>query len=107
MCRGPNVRFAADGNDERRIMGEIGSIGQVLELAIIREIQAADACMILASRSENPQLQSVLEQLADAELDHKARLELELMKEGIVVKTVDANFCRLSKIHYGQAENAV
>ena len=84
MCRGPNVRFAADGNDERRIMGEIGSIGQVLELAIIREIQAADA-----------------------ELDHKARLELELMKEGIVVKTVDANFCRLSKIHYGQAENAV
>jgi rubrerythrin len=69
-------------------MGEIGSIGEVLELAIIREVQAADFYTTLASRAEDPALQSVLEQLADVELEHKARLELEMMKEGIVAKTV-------------------
>jgi len=82
-------------------MSEIGSIGEVLELAIIRELQAADFYMTLQTRAVDPALQSVLEQLANAELEHKARLELEMMKEGIVAKTVD-NFVDFGLPDYSQ-----
>jgi rubrerythrin len=70
-------------------MSEIGSIGEVLELAIIREVQAADFYTALGNRAVDSALKSVLEQLVNIELEHKARLELEMMKEGIVVKPVD------------------
>jgi rubrerythrin len=69
-------------------MGEMSSIGEVLELAISRETQAAEFLMALAGRMGNPAMQVVFERLAQEELEHKARLELEVMKEGIVAKTV-------------------
>lgn len=69
-------------------MGETNSVGDVLELAISREIQAAELFMELAGRMGNPAMQAVFERLAEEELEHKAQLELEMMKEGIVAKTV-------------------
>jgi len=69
-------------------MGETSSVGEVIELAITREIQAAEFYTELADRMENPAMKSVFEHLAEEELRHKARLELEMMKEGYVAKTV-------------------
>lgn len=69
-------------------MGETSSVGDVLKMAISREIQAAEFHMKSAGRVDNPAVQVVFERLAEEELKHKARLELELMKEGIVVQTV-------------------
>ena len=68
-------------------MGEAGSVGEVLELAIAREIQAAEFLTDLAGRMSNPQMAGLLERLASEELGHKAKLELEMMKEGVVAKT--------------------
>jgi rubrerythrin len=67
-------------------MSEASSIGEVLELAIMREMQAVDFYIGTATRTEDPTLRSVLERLAEAEFGHKARLELEVMKEGLVAK---------------------
>jgi rubrerythrin len=69
-------------------MGEVSSVGELLELAVAREIQAAEFLSTLAERVRTPAAAALLEQLAQEELEHKARLELELMKEGLVAKTV-------------------
>jgi len=69
-------------------MGEVSSVGELLELAIAREIQAAAFLRRLAGRMSDPAAQALLEQLAQDELGHKARLELEMMKEGIVARTL-------------------
>ncbi len=69
-------------------MREVSSVGELLELAIAREIQAAEYLTKLAGRVADPAARGLLEQLAQEELGHKARLELEVMKEGIVAQTV-------------------
>jgi rubrerythrin len=69
-------------------MGEASSVGELLELAIAREIQAAEFFSALAERATKPPAAALLQQLAQEELEHKARLELEVMKEGIVARTV-------------------
>ncbi|MBN2132174.1 MAG: ferritin family protein [Sedimentisphaerales bacterium] len=69
-------------------MGEVSSVGELLELAIGREIQAAEYLSKLAERMVDPATQALLEQLAQDELGHKAKLELELMKQGIVAQTL-------------------
>jgi len=69
-------------------MGEVSSVGEVLELAIAREIQSAEFLSTLAERLKRPAAAALLEQLAQEELGHKAKLELEIMKEGLVAKTV-------------------
>lgn len=73
-------------------MGEVRTMGEVIELAITREVQAAEFYMDLASRMEAPAMRSLFENLAEEELRHKARLELEMMKEGLVTKTVGRLF---------------
>ena len=70
-------------------MGQVSSIGEVLELAIVREMQAVNFYAAMAGRIEDQGVKSVLERLAEAEFEHKRRLELEMMKEGIVAKAVD------------------
>jgi len=80
-------------------MGAVGSIAEVLEQAISREIQAAEYYKEVAETAGNPALQVIFEQLAEEELEHKARLELEMMKQGVVAKTVG----RL--IEVGEAES--
>jgi rubrerythrin len=60
---------------------------EIIELAIAREVDSSNFYMSLAARSKKPHIRRIFEELADEELEHKAKLELELMKAGRVVKT--------------------
>lgn len=79
-------------------MAQVSSVGEAIELAISREIRAAEFYTVLAARMKNPAMVALFERLAEEELEHKARLELEMMKEGLVSTT----FGRL--IDVGHAE---
>jgi rubrerythrin len=70
-------------------MGEVRTIRQVLELAAVREVQALEFYAALAQRVDDPATRSVLEQLAGQELEHKAKIEMEIMKAGLIAKSVD------------------
>jgi rubrerythrin len=76
----------------RQTMGEVSTMGEVIELAITREVQAAEFYMGLADRIETPAMKSLFENMAEEELRHKARLELEMMKEGLVARTIGRLF---------------
>ena len=69
-------------------MGEASSVGEVIELAIRREVQAAEFYTTLARRVSDTQMRGLFERLALEELEHKAKLELEMIKEGFVARTV-------------------
>jgi len=60
---------------------------EALELAIRREREAHNFYLALAAKIENPPLCKILKDLAKEELEHKAKLEMEFMKNGIVVNT--------------------
>jgi rubrerythrin len=66
-------------------MAEFHSIGEILEFAIAREVEACELYTYLAQRIENPVMRKVCKKFAVMELGHKARLELELIKAGKVV----------------------
>jgi len=68
-------------------MEQIKPDNEVLEIAISREIEARNLFLTIAERLDNPQLSKMLEELAEEELEHKERLEMELIKNGIVVDT--------------------
>lgn len=70
-------------------MGENVSVEEILEFAIAREIEANQFYMNLAKQAENPAMRRVFEDFAEEELEHKAKLELEAMKEGIVMLPVE------------------
>ena len=59
---------------------------EILEMAIAREVDASRFYLALAARVENPGIQRLFEKLAAEELEHKAKIELEIMKTGRVVK---------------------
>lgn len=59
---------------------------EILELAIAREEIANRLFLELAARAKNPEIRKVFEELAEEELEHKARLELEILKTGKVMK---------------------
>jgi rubrerythrin len=58
---------------------------EILDLAIAKEIAAYRLYKTMAGRTSDPQMKQIMESLASEELEHKARLELELMKLGVVV----------------------
>ena len=58
---------------------------EILELAIAREVEAYNFYLALASRVEDQQIRKAFEDLAKEELEHKAKLELEVMKTGKTV----------------------
>lgn len=66
-------------------MEEFGPDNEILEFAIAREIEAYRLFMALAERASSPQMRKVFESLAQEELDHKEKLELEIMKTGRTV----------------------
>jgi len=66
-------------------MGEFGSVDEILEFAIAREVEANEFYMVLAGRVENPAMRELILEFAKEELEHKAKLELEVMKRGQVV----------------------
>ena len=57
----------------------------ILELAIAREVEAYNFYLALADRVKDQQIREIFESLAQEELEHKAKLELELMKAGKTV----------------------
>ena len=61
---------------------------EILEMAVAREVDANRFYLILAARVQDDDLRKIFEILADEELEHKAKLELEIMKTG---RTVGAN----------------
>ena len=60
--------------------------GNIFELAISREIEAYYFYKALADKTATQEMRKVFEDLAEEELGHKAKLELEIIKAG---KTVD------------------
>ena len=76
----------------------IDSFEDILEFAIHREVQANAFYLALAGRMVNPQKQQVFEELANEEMKHKERLELEVLKTGKVVKSAAAD--QGSEINY-------
>ncbi len=65
-------------------MVEYGSIDDVLEFAINREIEANELYMDLANQAENAVMRKVFEDFAKEELGHKARLEA-MKKDKVMV----------------------
>jgi rubrerythrin len=59
---------------------------EILEMAVAREVDANRFYLALAARVENPRIKRIFEKLAAEELEHKAKIELEIMKTGRVVK---------------------
>lgn len=58
---------------------------EILEMAVAREVDANRFYLALAERVDNPRIRKVFEELAAEELEHKAKIELEIMKTGRVV----------------------
>jgi len=66
----------------------IDSIDEILEFAIAREVEANQLYTYMAERIKNPEMRKICEELAKEELEHKATLELEVMKRGEVVSGI-------------------
>jgi len=63
-------------------MEKFSSDQEILEYAISREVEAHYFFLALAGRVEDPRMRQVFEDLAAEELQHKAKLELEIIKVG-------------------------
>ena len=57
----------------------------ILKFAIDREVKANRFYLALARHTADPEMRAVFEMLAQDELEHKAKLELEVMKTGKVL----------------------
>lgn len=55
---------------------------EVLEFAVHREVEAYYFYMALANRVDSEEMRQVLKEFAKEELEHKAKLELEILKAG-------------------------
>ena len=71
------------------MIDRIDSVDEILEYAIAREVEANQFYTYMAKRMENPEMSKVCEEFAKEELEHKAKLELEVMKRGQVVSDFD------------------
>jgi len=60
---------------------------EMLKQAVQREIDARNLFLALSRHVINPGIIKILEELAEEETEHKATLELELMKMGVTVDT--------------------
>jgi rubrerythrin len=70
-------------------MKDIETDDEILEFAITREQQANEFFLALAEVVKSKEMRRVFEELAEEELEHKAKLELEAIKKGVVVNTVE------------------
>ena len=66
-------------------MDNFNSDQEILEFAISREVEAYYFFLALAGRVEDHRMRQVFEELAAEELEHKAKLELEIIKTGNVL----------------------
>lgn len=67
-------------------MSEPDAIDEILEFAISREVEANEFYTALADKVSNSAMSRLLKDLAEEELEHKTKLELEIMKIGDVVQ---------------------
>ena len=70
-------------------MGEFSSVEEILRFAIVREQEAYQIYKEFAELTRNPGMRNLFEEFALDEQEHKALLELELTKRGMVVKDID------------------
>jgi len=63
-------------------MGKVDSDEDILEFAISKEVESYNFYLALARRVDTDEIREVFEELAQEELEHKSRLELELIKTG-------------------------
>ena len=63
-------------------MVEPDSNEEILQLAIEKEVEAYNFYLALANAVEDQRISVAFEELAKEELEHKAKLELEVMKTG-------------------------
>lgn len=68
-------------------MSKVDSDIEILEFAISKEMEAYHFYLALSRQVENQKIRDMLEKLAEEELAHKERLELEMMKLGRTVTT--------------------
>jgi len=66
-------------------MVEFNSDYEILQQAIAMEVEAYEFYLALANRVEDQKIRKAFEDLAEEELEHKAKLELEVMKAGKTV----------------------
>jgi rubrerythrin len=66
-------------------MGKVKPDKDILAFAIAREVEANRFYLALAERVAGAEIRKVFEELAEEELEHKAKLELEFMKTGKVL----------------------
>lgn len=66
-------------------MGKVKPDEDILAFAIAREVEANRFYLALAERVASAEIRKVFEELAEEELEHKAKLELEFMKTGKVL----------------------
>ena len=66
-------------------MGEKDAIDEILEFAIAREVEANQFYRELADWLKNPAMRELVLEFAKEELEHKAKLELEVLKMGKVL----------------------
>ncbi|MHC4706078.1 MAG: ferritin family protein [Planctomycetota bacterium] len=69
-------------------MKTFGSVDEILDFAIGREAEAIQLYKDLAARVDKPEIQKVLEDFAEEELEHKAKLEA--VRKGEVALTEEA-----------------
>jgi len=70
-------------------MAKASPDNELLEFAIAREVEAYHFFMALAQRVDSAPMRTVFMDLAKEELEHKAKLELEVMKAGRVVPSTE------------------
>jgi len=63
-------------------MAQIEPDSEIFEFAIFREIAAYNFYMALTKVVSNPEMRKVLKEFAKEELQHKEKLELEVLKMG-------------------------
>jgi len=68
-------------------MSKVNSDMEILEFAISKEAEAYHFFLALSRRVESQKIRDMLDNLAGEELEHKERLELEMMKLGRTVTT--------------------
>jgi rubrerythrin len=72
-------------------MANFESIEDILLVGISKEIESNVFYNLLSQHVENPQIRALCGDFASEELEHKAKLELELMKLGGVIRNSTQN----------------
>lgn len=70
-------------------MQKVAPDDEILQFAIAREVEAYNFYMALADRVESPEIAEVFRDLAKEEVEHKAKLELEVIKTGKILPATE------------------